>query len=340
MQAPVANEAVGIIHSAVAEKSEGAQAIVDGDDDDVTPAHQLSAPVEEDRAAARGESTAVDPHHDRTSPLPGGALGDLRCPDVERQTVLALRVIGPGIGRTGDTCLCYRLGGDRPERGCLAHALPLQRGLRRAPPEHPFGRSGVGNTGNDQRSPRRTPRIRPAGDRNDAVHGSTIWSVSRQGQPQRSVPGSLTSPGYGTLDVETGARAPSHEGEGVTVSGCHQCIVGTLDAPPARILCPRRARRFHSRAGGNLCLQSRRGRARRRRRRPSGPAPNQSQINASKSQVSAIAATLSQEEQETSALDNRYDTAMQNLQTAQAALQTINTNDHSDQGAVWWTGST
>jgi peptidoglycan DL-endopeptidase CwlO len=39
--------------------------------------------------------------------------------------------------------------------------------------------------------------------------------------------------------------------------------------------------------------------------------------------VNAIAAQLSQEEQASSALDDRYDTAMQNLQTAQAALQTI-----------------
>jgi cell wall-associated NlpC family hydrolase len=65
-----------------------------------------------------------------------------------------------------------------------------------------------------------------------------------------------------------------------------------------------------------------------------GAAPNQSQINASKAQVSAIAATLSQEEQETSALDNRYDTAMQNLQTAQAALQTINTTIIRTKAAV------
>jgi peptidoglycan DL-endopeptidase CwlO len=55
-----------------------------------------------------------------------------------------------------------------------------------------------------------------------------------------------------------------------------------------------------------------------------GPAPNQSQINAAQAQVSAIEATLSQEEQETSALDNRYDTAVQNLQNAQNALQAIN----------------
>jgi cell wall-associated NlpC family hydrolase len=54
-----------------------------------------------------------------------------------------------------------------------------------------------------------------------------------------------------------------------------------------------------------------------------GPAPNQAQINAAQSQVSAIEATLSQEEQQTSVLDNRYDTAVQNLQAAQNALQVI-----------------
>src|ERR1700677_3548062 len=48
-----------------------------------------------------------------------------------------------------------------------------------------------------------------------------------------------------------------------------------------------------------------------------GPAPNQSQINAAKSQVSAIEGTLSQEEQQSNALDDQYDTAVQNEQTAQ-----------------------
>jgi cell wall-associated NlpC family hydrolase len=55
-----------------------------------------------------------------------------------------------------------------------------------------------------------------------------------------------------------------------------------------------------------------------------GPAPNQAQINAAQSKVSQIEATLSQEEQETSLLDDRYDTAVQNLQNAQNALQAIN----------------
>ena len=57
-----------------------------------------------------------------------------------------------------------------------------------------------------------------------------------------------------------------------------------------------------------------------------GPAPNQSQINSTQSQVSQIEATLAQEEQQTSILDDKYDTAQQDLQNAQTALQTIATN--------------
>ena len=57
-----------------------------------------------------------------------------------------------------------------------------------------------------------------------------------------------------------------------------------------------------------------------------GPAPNQSQINATQSQVSQIEGTLTQEEQQTSILDDKYNTAVQNLQNAQSALQTIGTS--------------
>ncbi len=57
-----------------------------------------------------------------------------------------------------------------------------------------------------------------------------------------------------------------------------------------------------------------------------GPAPNQAQINSTQSQVSQIEATLAQEEQQTSILDEKYDTAQQDLQNAQTALQTIATN--------------
>jgi cell wall-associated NlpC family hydrolase len=65
-----------------------------------------------------------------------------------------------------------------------------------------------------------------------------------------------------------------------------------------------------------------------------GPAPNQSAINAAKSKVNAIEATLSQEEQQSSALDNQYDTAVQNLQNAQSALQTIDASIIQTKAAV------
>ena len=56
-----------------------------------------------------------------------------------------------------------------------------------------------------------------------------------------------------------------------------------------------------------------------------GPAPNQSQINTAKSQVATIETTLNKEEQATSALDDQYDTAVNNLQNAEIAIQTITT---------------
>ena len=54
-----------------------------------------------------------------------------------------------------------------------------------------------------------------------------------------------------------------------------------------------------------------------------GPAPNQSQINATQSQVSQVETTLAQEEQQTSILDEKYDTAQQDVQNAQTALQAL-----------------
>ena len=55
-----------------------------------------------------------------------------------------------------------------------------------------------------------------------------------------------------------------------------------------------------------------------------GPAPNQSQINSTESQVSQIEATLAQEEQQTSILDEKYDTAEQNAEDTQNALASLN----------------
>ena len=54
-----------------------------------------------------------------------------------------------------------------------------------------------------------------------------------------------------------------------------------------------------------------------------GPAPNQSQINSTQAQVSQIEGTLTQEEQQGSVLDDKYNTAEQDLQNAQNQLQSL-----------------
>jgi cell wall-associated NlpC family hydrolase len=54
-----------------------------------------------------------------------------------------------------------------------------------------------------------------------------------------------------------------------------------------------------------------------------GPAPNQSQINTTQSQVDQIESTLAQEEQQTSILDDKYNTAQQDSQNAQNQVQAI-----------------
>ena len=54
-----------------------------------------------------------------------------------------------------------------------------------------------------------------------------------------------------------------------------------------------------------------------------GPAPNQGQINATQAQVSQIEGTLTQEEQQGSILDDKYNTAEQDLQNAQNQLQSL-----------------
>ena len=54
-----------------------------------------------------------------------------------------------------------------------------------------------------------------------------------------------------------------------------------------------------------------------------GPAPNQSQIDTTQSQVSQIEGTLAQQEQQTAVLDDRYNTAVADLQTAQSSLRSI-----------------
>jgi cell wall-associated NlpC family hydrolase len=65
-----------------------------------------------------------------------------------------------------------------------------------------------------------------------------------------------------------------------------------------------------------------------------GPAPNQSQINSTTSQVQKIEASLAQEEQQASVLDDRYDTAVQNMQAAQHAAMALSATLQRTKAAV------
>ncbi len=65
-----------------------------------------------------------------------------------------------------------------------------------------------------------------------------------------------------------------------------------------------------------------------------GPAPNQSQIDSTSSRVNQIEATLAQEEQQASVLDDRYDTAVQNMQAAQHAAISLGATLERTKAAV------
>ena len=118
---------------------------------------------------------------------------------------------------------------------------------------------------------------------------------------------------------------PCHVGGAVTVLPCHQCIVGTLDAGLDARCFARGAlvvsivglAGFSSTGAGAAGIVDAHDHSGTRSQ------PIADQCGDSRKWPRSRR-TLSQEEQQTSALDNRYDTAVQNLQNAQNALQTIN----------------
>jgi len=121
--------------------------------------------------------------------------------------------------------------------------------------------------------------------------------MATSGHPQIPLSGRLPFSPVGAVRCRTTVRSTSRSLRGAFVAA----IVGTLLSPVAA-----------SWAGATNTSTT-----------LPGPAPNQSQIDATQSQVSQIEATLTQEEQRTSVLDDRYNTAVQNLQNAQGALQAL-----------------
>ena len=85
----------GSRQAGVSEKSERAEAVVDRDDDDVALTGQMATPIEEDRAASRGEPPAVNPHHHRAPRCAdAGSSGTSGVQMFKREAVLALDVPG------------------------------------------------------------------------------------------------------------------------------------------------------------------------------------------------------------------------------------------------------
>lgn len=116
------------------EETEGAQAVVEGDDDETFAGEGLAV-VAGARAGADAEAAAVDPDQDRAALLGGGCTG----PDVEVQAVLAHREVDAGDLAVGG------LRAHRAEGPGRAHAGPGRRGLGRAPARLPHRGRRVGD---------------------------------------------------------------------------------------------------------------------------------------------------------------------------------------------------
>ena len=67
LQAPVPDQPVRIGQVPVTKEAQGTEPVVDGHDHGVAVAHQVPAPVEEDRPAPRCEATPVNEDHDRST---------------------------------------------------------------------------------------------------------------------------------------------------------------------------------------------------------------------------------------------------------------------------------
>ncbi len=146
-QTVVAGDAVGRFPAQLRmrQPAQDSQAVVDGDHHHASP-RQPGAVVDAQPARADVERAAVDPDEHRSM------MRILRCPDVQREAVLAHRadVIGVEV-----VCRDGGLVAGRAERHGLAHALPAVRRPRRLPSGLADRRLGVGKTPEHQQVPLR-----------------------------------------------------------------------------------------------------------------------------------------------------------------------------------------
>ena len=119
--------------------AERAEAVVDGDHDDVAPLREGARIVDRLRARSDHETAAVDPEHDGLSGLRARTRGRV---DIEVEAVLALRTdVHARERREGE----LRLRGDSTEPRRVADAEPRLHGLGRAKTPLADGRLREGN---------------------------------------------------------------------------------------------------------------------------------------------------------------------------------------------------
>ncbi len=120
------------------------QAVVEGDEYE-TAASEGRPVVDGGRSAATHEGTAVDPHHDRASPVVGGWR-----PDIDEQAVLVDRFAPAERGVDTAELSKLTLGADRAERRGITHALPCGWRRRWAVAAFAHGRGRIRHTPEDE----------------------------------------------------------------------------------------------------------------------------------------------------------------------------------------------
>ena len=147
VDAPIADKAVRAGQVAVTEKTQCAEPVIDGHHHGVAVAHEVAAPVEEDRPAARGEASPVDEHHH--GPAAAGLVcrrhRKLRGPDVQREAILAVWFRRLGVGGARDAGHGGRLWRDGSEGRRVPDLVPRLGCLRWSPPQLADGGLRIGD---------------------------------------------------------------------------------------------------------------------------------------------------------------------------------------------------
>ena len=275
------------------EEAQGAEPVVDGHDHGVAVAHQVAAPVEEDRPAARREATPVDEDHHRPAlaraptSVTSGSSGVQTLSERQSSLCGSDAAGSDGLVMPGTAADCGAIGPKVDASRTSSQALGLQRG---APAQRADRRPAVGD-------PRERPQVltpdapeSPLSDRHDTLHVRGPYGDKRR----RSIESrSNRYTNGGEQHANSGLQPDGNRGDAeiATMQPLRCCAV---DAVNCRNTVRRRAplvRVDHGRRallGALLSTAAATNAGATTSTTLPGPAPNQSQINATQSQVSQI----------------------------------------------------